>query len=173
MHCCQAAISGSRKFNLLDKKEEKIANNFKIVLAEKPSLREAAERSRNRQDFRCCCRSHINSHNRVRGHRTGSSHSGAEEYPRGKTQAKGGTRIDHSWRNSCLHQQHIKVKSEVSQRCARSIPVHTSHYSRLGKPTIPLANQERLPRIYYTWYLSLRMRTTDASQLEKRNKQRR
>ena len=29
----------------------------------------------------CCC-SHINSHNPVRGHRTGSSHSGAEEYPR-------------------------------------------------------------------------------------------
>ena len=28
-----------------------------------------------------CC-SHINSHNQVRGHRTGSSHSGAEEYPR-------------------------------------------------------------------------------------------
>ena len=33
----------------------------------------------------CCC-SHINSHNQVRGHRTGSSHSGAEEYPREKTQ---------------------------------------------------------------------------------------
>ena len=33
---------------------------------------------------RCCCCSHINSHNRVRGHRTGSSHSGAEEYPREK-----------------------------------------------------------------------------------------
>ena len=29
----------------------------------------------------CCCCSHINSHNQVRGHRTGSSHSGAEEYP--------------------------------------------------------------------------------------------
>ena len=34
---------------------------------------------------RCCCRcSHINSHNQVRGHRTGSSYSGAEEYPREK-----------------------------------------------------------------------------------------
>ena len=31
--------------------------------------------------------SHINSHNQVRGHRTGSSHSGAGEYPRKKTQA--------------------------------------------------------------------------------------
>ena len=34
----------------------------------------------------CCCSSHINSHNQVRGHRTGSSHSGVEEYPREKTQ---------------------------------------------------------------------------------------
>ena len=35
------------------------------------------------QDCYCCC-SHINSHNHVRGHRTGSSLSGAEEYPREK-----------------------------------------------------------------------------------------
>ena len=35
-----------------------------------------------------CC-SQFNSHNQVRGHRTGSSHSGAEEYPREKhTQPK-------------------------------------------------------------------------------------
>ena len=34
----------------------------------------------------CCCCSQINSHNQVRGHRTGSSHSGAEEFPREKTQ---------------------------------------------------------------------------------------
>ena len=32
----------------------------------------------------CCC-SHINSHNQVCGHRTGSSHSGADEYPRENT----------------------------------------------------------------------------------------
>ena len=41
----------------------------------------------------CCCCSHINSHNQVRGHRTGSSHSGAE----GKTQTtQDGTRIQGS-----------------------------------------------------------------------------
>ena len=45
-------------------------------------------------DKSCC--SHINSHNQVRGHRTGSSHSGAEEYPREKTQTKGGIRMYHS-----------------------------------------------------------------------------
>ena len=35
----------------------------------------------------CCC-PHINSHNQVRGHRIGSSHSGAEEYPREKHKPK-------------------------------------------------------------------------------------
>ena len=30
----------------------------------------------------CCCCYHINSHNQVRGHKTCSSHSGVEEYPR-------------------------------------------------------------------------------------------
>ena len=71
--------------------------------------------------------------------------------PGKKTQTtQGGTRIYHSWRNSCVYQKHIKVKSGVRLRCARSIPAYTSHYSRLEKPTIPLATQERLPRIYYT-----------------------
>ena len=36
----------------------------------------------------CCCCSHINSHNQVRGHRTDSSHSGAEEYPQGQNTTK-------------------------------------------------------------------------------------
>ena len=37
------------------------------------------------------------------------------------------------------------------------------------KPTIPLATQKRLPRIYYTNYLPLlRIRMTDVSQLEKK-----
>ena len=50
----------------------------------------------NRGYCSCCC-SHITSHNQVRGHRTGSSHSGAEEYPREKhKQSKGGAPIYHS-----------------------------------------------------------------------------
>ena len=36
------------------------------------------------------------------------------------------------------------MDSGVGLRCARSILVRTSHYSRLEKPTIPLATQERL-----------------------------
>ena len=52
--------ANGRKFNVLDKKEEKVAKKFKIVLAEKPNFQEAAERSRNRQYCSCCCcRSHI------------------------------------------------------------------------------------------------------------------
>ena len=40
----------------------------------------------------CCCYSHINSHDQVRGYRTNSSHSGAEEYPREISQTtQGGT----------------------------------------------------------------------------------
>ena len=43
--------------------------------------------------------------------------------------------------------RNMKVKSGVSLlRCARSVLVHTSHYSRLEKSTIPLATQEKLPR---------------------------
>ena len=34
--------------------------------------------------LRTCCCFHINSHNQVRGHRAGSSHSGVEQYPRDK-----------------------------------------------------------------------------------------
>ena len=35
----------------------------------------------------CCCCSHIHSHNQVHGQRTGSSYSGAGEYPREKNRA--------------------------------------------------------------------------------------
>ena len=50
--------------------------------------------------------------------------------------------------------------------------MHTSHYSRLEKPTVPLDNQEKLPRKYFTLYLSLRIRTTDASHLERISRER-
>ena len=41
-------MANGRKFNLLDKKEEKIAKMFKIVLlAKKTNLQEAAEKLRN------------------------------------------------------------------------------------------------------------------------------
>ena len=43
-------------------------------------------------------------------------------------------------------------------RCARSIPVHKSHYSRLGKPTIPLATQKT------TTYISHVVSTTTHTQ---------
>ena len=81
----------------------------------------------------CCCCSHINSHNQVRGHRTGSSQ--LRNTPGINTHnPRWYTHISHltQW----PHQKHIKVKSGISLRCARSRPVHTSHYSRLEKPHI-------------------------------------
>ena len=54
--------------------------------------------------------------------------------------------------------------------CQVHTGAYTSYYSRLGKPTIPPATQRRPSRIYYALNLSLRIRTTDASQLEKRKK---
>ena len=121
--------------------------------------------------FGCC--SHIHSHNQVRGHRTGSSHSGVEEYPREKHKQnqKWYTHISLQTQFMPSPKEFETVKSGVSLRCARSILVHTSHYSRLKTPTTLLATQKGLPCIYYTWYLSLRIRTTDASQFEKINKE--
>ena len=52
--------------------------------------------------------------------------------------------------------------------------VHSGAYASLLPTetlTIPLATQQGPLRIYYTSYLSLRIRTTDASQMEKRNKE--
>ena len=45
-------------------------------------LRRRPSLGRRRSPLGCCCCSHINSHNQVRGHSTGSSTSGAEEYPK-------------------------------------------------------------------------------------------
>ena len=50
-------------------------------------------------------------------------------------------------------EKYKKVKSGVGLRCARSILVHTSHYSRLKKPDYTACRtQRRLPRIHYTCY---------------------
>ena len=62
----------------------------------------------------CCCCSHINSHNQVRGHRTGSSHSGAEEYPREKhTQPK----VVHAYITAdAIHASPETYKSEIGSQ---------------------------------------------------------
>ena len=100
----------------------------------------------------CCCCSHINLHNQVHGHRTSSSYSGAEEYPRGKNKNK--PKVVHAYITADAIDASARiikrVKSGASLRCARSVLVHTSHYSRLKNPSISRATQERLPRIYYT-----------------------
>ena len=99
----------------------------------------------------CCCCSHINSHNQVRGHRTGSSHSGAEEYPRKKTHNP--RWYTHISQLTQFMPPPETYKSEIgsqSTMCQVQAGAYTLHYSRLEKPNIPIATQGRLPRIYYT-----------------------
>ena len=82
--------------------------------------------------FVVCC-SHINSHNQVRGHRAGPSHSGVEDYPRKKIQT------NHKWYTNMSQltqfmpppEKYKKVKSGVSRRRARSVLIHTPQNSRL------------------------------------------
>ena len=116
------------------------------------------------------------SHNQVRGHRTGSSHSGAEERPtKGKTQTQPRwyTHISQPTQfmpdpETYNKKSEIGSQSTMCQVSAWCIRLITRAWK--NRLYIPLATQERPPRIYYTKYLSLRIRTTDASQLEKRNK---
>ena len=103
----------------------------------------------------CCCRcycSHINLHNHVRGHRTGSSHSGAEEYPRENHKQS------QRW---YTHSSQLTQSIPPTETCKRQIGsqpkmfhVHTGAYvlllapgkTNFSSPTIPLATLERLPR---------------------------
>ena len=59
-------------------------------------------------------------------------------------QTKGGTRIYHSRRNSCLRQKHIQgeIGSQPTMYQVHT-GAYTSHFSRLEKPTIPLATQRK------------------------------
>ena len=80
----------------------------------------------------CCC-FQINSHNQVRGHRTRSSHSGVEKYPRGKDpkQTKRGTSIYHSGSNSCIRLKVQKIHLALARarsltRCPRRLLTSSS-----------------------------------------------
>ena len=87
----------------------------------------------------CCCCSRISWRNQVRGHRTGSSHSGSDEYPRGKhKQTKGLTRS--------ISQTQLmpppEMKSEIGIQ-PMMCQVHTGAYVSLlapGKSTIMVAS---------------------------------
>ena len=90
----------------------------------------------------CCCCSHINSHNRVRGHRTGSSHFGAEEYPEKKIKrTKSGTRIHHSWSKSYICQKICKWNQKSGYVRIRPILVYAFQDLQL-KPTKTACHQE-------------------------------
>ena len=79
----------------------------------------------------CCC-PHITSHNEVRGHKTGFSHSGAEEYPREKH------KTNQRWYNlRSLQTQFMPPpethKSEIASELAMC-QVHTGAYVPLLAP---------------------------------------
>ena len=93
--------------------------------------------------------------------------------PGKNTTTQGGTRIYHSRRISCLHQEHIKVKSGVSLRCARSIPVRTSHYSCLEKMTTYTACHSRKTTTYILHVVSITTHTHDRRKSIGKNKRRR
>ena len=119
----------------------------------------------------CHCCSHINSHNLVRVQADRLRHTAVEKYPRKNIRTQTKPNLIHAYIIAdAVHasaRKIQKVKSGVSLRRARSISLHTSHHSRVEKTTTPLATQTRRPRTCYTWYLSLRIRTSNSSQLEK------
>ena len=61
------------------------ANQLRILLIARDTDFQPRYQNTGRDVLGGGCCSHINSHSQVRGHRTGSSHSGAEEYPRENT----------------------------------------------------------------------------------------
>ena len=102
----------------------------------------------------CCCCSHINSHNQVRDHRTGSSHSRAEEYPREKMQT------NQRWFTHVSRLTQFMPSPETykkrNRESAYDVPgpywtmVHTSHYPRLEKPTVYRLPPKKDYHVYIT-----------------------
>ena len=120
----------------------------------------------------CCC-SRSNSHYQVRGHRTGSSHSGAEEYPREKAQTSQRWYTHNISQLTQFTPPPETSKSEVGSQHTMC-HVHTGAYVSLLAPgQTDYRYTACHPRKTTTYNLLLRIRTTDASQLEKRNKEKR
>ena len=117
-------------------------------------LRRRPSLGRRRSPLGCCCCSHINSHNQVRGHSTGSSTSGAEEYPKKNHNPRLYTHI------SQLKQfmpPPDTYKSEVRSQ-STMCQAHTGACVSLLAPEktdyIPLATRERLRSITHVYTAS-------------------
>ena len=92
------------------------------------------EKPLKRQNAYCVYRIVVLFSHSVRGHRTGSSHSGGEEYLGGKKHKPKVVKNAYITADAIhsLRQKHTKVIPGVSLRCIRFILVHTfNHYSRL------------------------------------------
>ena len=123
----------------------------------------------------CSCCSHINSHNQARGHRTGSSYSGVEEYPKNKTRTKPKAVRAYIKADAILAPARKIQESEIGSR-PTMCQVHTGTYVALLAPE--KTRLHRLPHpektttyTLHVLYLSRRIRTSDESQLEKRRKE--
>ena len=103
------------------------------------------------------------------------SHSGAEEYPREKHEQKQRW-YTHTSQLTQFMPPPETYKSEIGSQ-PTTCQVHTGAYVSLlapGNPTIYTACHPRKTTTYILHVVpitSLRLRTTDASQLEKRNKE--
>ena len=75
--------------------EDGVTFFFAEAIHESPNVEETWVVHRVRIIFSCCCCSRINSHNQVRGHRTGSSPSGGGKYP--KEKIKPAITQNHGW----------------------------------------------------------------------------
>ena len=120
----------------------------------------------------CCCCFHINSHNQDRGHRTGSSHSGAEEYPREK-HAHNPRWYTHILQLTQFMPPPETYKSEIGSQ-STMCQVQAGAYVSLPTPRETKYSDchPRKTTTYIYIYISLRICTTGISQLEK-SKQRR
>ena len=123
------------------------------------------------QRLYCCC-SHINSHSQVRGHRTGSSHSGAEEYPRGKAQTNLRWYTHMSQLTQLMPPPEI-YKSEIGSQ-PTMCQVHTGAYVPLLAPkkTDYTACHPRKPTTYILHVVPITTHTHDRRKPigKKRNK---
>ena len=108
-----------------------------------------------------CC-SQINSHNQVRGHRTGSSHFGAEEYPREKTQTsqRWYTRISQrtQFMTGSSHsgaKEYPREKTQTSQRWYTRISQRTQFMPPPETYKSEIGSQPTMCQVHTCAYISL------------------
>ena len=117
--------------------------------------------------WQCCCCSHINSHNQVRSHRTGFSHSGAEKYPREKHTKQKQRWYTHISQLTQFMPPPETYKSEIGSQPTMCL-VHTGTYVALlatGKPDYIACHPENTTT-HVLHVVPITTHTHNSSQLE-------